>query len=440
MKRNLLYILLGALATFSSFAAHNTPLKSCIEKGLEQNFQIRMVRNDQKISDNNMTFGNAGYLPTLVLNAAVGGSESNTSQFPPDGSATIKTTGVSNQQLSSSVNLNWTIFEGFNIQANYSKLKEFQQMGELKTRMKIESYVADLSAEYYNFIQQNIRINNLRSAVRLSKERLRIVEARYNIGDLSRLDLQQARVYFNSDSSRLIRQHELLYATKVKINQLMGEEDLEQNINLADTLISFDALLNKEQLWEQTLQQNTYLQMATKEKNIKVLDLQSARSSNYPYLKLNAGYGYDLNRYEYAAYQRQDNLGFNYRLSVGYNIFDGMNRSRKQKNAQIAINNQVLAIEELTLSVKSDFSNLWMTYINNINLTKLEKENLVHATENYEIAIERYKLGDLAGIELREAQNSLLEAEERLVQSQYLTKLCEISLLEISGGIMAYLQ
>lgn len=112
MKRNLLYILLGALATFSSFAAHNTPLKSCIEKGLEQNFQIRMVRNDQKISDNNMTFGNAGYLPTLVLNAALGGSESNTSQFPPDGSATIKTTGVSNQQLSSSVNLNWTIFEG----------------------------------------------------------------------------------------------------------------------------------------------------------------------------------------------------------------------------------------------------------------------------------------------------------------------------------------
>ena len=96
-------------------------------------------------------------------------------------------------------------------------------------------------------------------------------------------------------------------------------------------------------------------------------------------------------------------------------------------------------IEELTLSLKSDFSNLWMAYINNMELTTLEKENLTHAIENYEIAIERYKLGDLSGIELREAQNSLLEAEERLVQAQYLTKLCEISLLEISGGIMGYL-
>ena len=80
-----------------------------------------------------------------------------------------------------------------------------------------------------------------------------------------------------------------------------------------------------------------------------------------------------------------------------------------------------------------------MTYINNMNLTNLEKENLTHAIEYYEIAIERYKLGDLSGIELREAQNNLLEAEERLVQAEYLTKLSEISLLEISGGILSYI-
>lgn len=439
MKRKIFFLLLTFSVCFNSFADENGNLRSTIEKGLQQNFQIRMIRNDQKISDNNMTLGNAGYLPSLDLNVSTGGTESNVNQFPQDGSATIKNSGVSNQNFSTGVNLNWTIFDGFNIQANYSKLKEFQQIGELNTRMKIESYVSDLTAEYYNFIQQTIRMNNLKSAVKLSKERLRIVEARYNIGNLSRLDLQQARVDFNTDSSRLIRQHETLYATKIKINQLLAEGDVEQNVNIADTVIRFDALLNKENLWTKTLEQNTYLKITNKEKNIKVLELQSARSSNYPYLKLNAGYGYDENKYEFATYRRQNNLGFNYQLSLGYNIFDGLNRSRKQKNAQIAINNQELAIEELTLSVKSDFSNLWMSYINNMNLTNLEKENLTHATENYEIAIERYKLGDLSGLELREAQNSLLEAEERLVQAQYLTKLCEISLLEISGEIMGYL-
>lgn len=437
MKR-ILFIVLIISANFLC-AEDVVSLKQLIEKGLEQNFQIRMVRNEQKISDNNMTPGNAGYLPTVDLNASYRGTENNTGQYPQDGSQAIRYNGVNNQSLSAGIDLNWTIFDGFNIQANYAKLKEYKEMGELKTKMNIESFLSDLIAEYNNLIQQTIRINNLKSAVRLSRERLRIVEARYNIGNLSRLDLQQARVDFNTDSSRLIRQQEVLYTTKIRINQLIAEDNVGRNICVSDTSISYNALLDREVLWQNTLKQNTYLQIARREKQVKVLELQSARSANYPYLRLNAGYGYDENIYEYATYKKQNNLGFNYGISLGYNIFDGFNRSRKQKNAQIAINNQELIIDELTLSIKSDFSNLWMAYLNNMELTKLEKENLTHAIENYEIAIERYKLGDLSGIELREAQNSLLEAEERQIQAQYLTKLCEISLMEISGEIQAYL-
>jgi outer membrane protein TolC len=80
-----------------------------------------------------------------------------------------------------------------------------------------------------------------------------------------------------------------------------------------------------------------------------------------------------------------------------------------------------------------------MAYQNNIELTKLEIESLENAKLNYEIAMERYKIGDLSGLELREAQNSLLEAEQRLLTAQYNTKLCEISLLQISGKIEEYL-
>ncbi len=440
-KKIMKQVLFLLLILFNSltYAENTINLKQLIETGLEQNFRLRMVRNEQKITDNNATPGNAGYLPTVDLNTTLGGTEGNNSQFPQDeNSPVIRQSGVSNQNLSAGVNLNWTVFDGFNIQAKYSGLKELQQIGELKTRMNIETFVSDLTAEYYNFIQQCIRLKNLQSAVKLSKERLRIVEARYTIGNLSRLDLQQARVDFNTDSSKLIRQHEVLFASKVRINQLVGEETVDKDIAVPDQKINFNALLNKETLWNNVLEKNIYLLTAAREKNLKVLDLQAARSTNYPYLRLNAGYGYTSNIYEYGTYKKQNNLGFNYGITLGFNLFDGFNRSRKQRNAQIEINNQELVIAELKLSLKSDFSNFWMAYLNNMELTNLEQENVSHASENYEIAIERYKLGDLSGIELREAQNSLLEAEERLVQAQYLTKLCEISLLEISGGIMEY--
>ena len=95
--------------------------------------------------------------------------------------------------------------------------------------------------------------------------------------------------------------------------------------------------------------------------------------------------------------------------------------------------------EQLELSLEADFSNFWQAYRNNVELLKLEEENLVAANENYEIAMERYLLSDLSGIEMREAQKSLLDAEERILSAQYNTKLCEISLLQISGGILHYL-
>ena len=437
--KHIISIILAFSFSLAITAGDASDLQSFIRIGLEQNFQIRMVRNEQMITDNNYSPGNAGLLPTVDLNASYSGANSNGTQYPQDGSAAISNNGASSQTLTAGVNLNWTVFDGFQMQSTYSKLREYKEIGALQTRLNIENYIADLAAEYYNFIRQSIRLENLNSTLKLSRERLRIVEARYNIGNLSRLDLQQARVDFNTDSSRLIQQHEVLYSSRIKINQMMAMDDVEQPLIISDTIIRFDALLEKEQMWQNTLSNNVYLLLGDREKSVRALELQAARSANYPYLRVNAGYGYTENFYNYGTNNRQNNLGLNYGISLGYNIFDGFNRSRKQKNARLQLNNQELMLEELKLSLKSEFSNLWMAYLNNMNLTSLEKENLTHAMEYYEIAMERYMLGDLSGLELREAQNNLLEAEERLLQAQYVTKLCEVSLLEISGSIQQYL-
>ena len=423
---------------FSASANDSYDLKRCLETGLEQNYEIRIVRNTQQISDNNATLANAGYLPNLNASAGYSGSLNDVNQEFSTG-GTVSNTGVHNQTLNAGVNLNWTIFDGFNIQTNYSKLKELQQIGELQTQLTIENFIANFSGEYYNYVQQNIRLNNLKSAVKLSKERLRIVEARYNIGSSSRLDVQQAKVDFNTDSSRLIRQQEVLYASRIKLNRLMAANDATQSLEIADTVIAINSLINKNEILEKTLTDNSFLRLSEKEKNMSVLDLKAAQSENYPYLRLNAGYGLTRNNYDIGTYTRQDQLGLNYGVTLGFNLFDG-NRIRKQKNARVQIESRELAYRELELSLKSDFSNLWMAYQNNMELAGLEKENLQTAKEYYEIAIDRYKLGDLSGLELREAQNSLLEAEERLVQARYNTKLCEISLMQISGQVAGYLE
>ena len=437
MNNYILSIILAVAAPSISNCQVVFDLRRCIETGLQKNYDIRIMRNNQEISDNNLTVGNAGYLPSVDLTTGYSGSVNNTTQNLANGEKN-KNNGIHNQLLNAGVNLNWTVFDGFNIQTNHQRLKELQKMGELNTRLTIENFVSGLTSEYYNYIQQNIRLKNLKSAVKLSKERLRIVEARYEIGAGSRLDLQQAKVDFNSDSSRLIKQYEVLYTSRISLNQMMAADNIEQLIVTTDSIIEFNQFINKEDVWQKTLSSNTFLLLSNKNKNLSLLDLKTAQSENYPYLKLNAGYGYTKNIYNTGTIDNQNNLGLTYGLTLGFNLFDGFNRKRKQKNARIEVENKELQYEQTILSLKADFSNMWMAYRNNIDLTNLEKENVQTAKENHEIAIERYKLGDLSGIELREAQNSLLEAEERLVQAEYNTKLCEISLMQISGQVISY--
>ncbi|MBF0651839.1 TolC family protein [Dysgonomonas sp. GY75] len=438
MKKYLFAILLLFILPTVSQAQNIYDLSRCIQEGLMNNYDIRISRNNEQVSDNNMTIGNAGYLPTVDLTSGYSGTSNNVKQKLESGE-TNTSNGVNNQNLNAGINLNWTIFDGFNIQTNYNRLKELQQMGKLDTQLTIETFIADITSEYYNYIQQTIRLKNLKSAVKLSKERLRIVEARYEIGAGSRLDMQQARVDFNSDSSQLIKQYEVLYTSRVLLNKLMAQKKIDQMIETKDSVIIYNEFLDQNDIMQGMLSNNTFLLLSDKNKKLSVLDLKTVQSENYPYLKFNAGYGITKNIYNTGTIDNQRTLGLNYGFTVGLNLFSGFNRKRKQRNAKIEIENRQLEYEQTTLSLKADLANMWMAYRNNIELTNLEKENVETARENHEIAIERYKLGDLSGIELREAQNSLLEAEERLVQAEFNTKLCEISLMQISGQLLKYM-
>ena len=437
MKKQIIVTLL-CCAAGSLHAQQHYTLKSCLEIGLEKNYSIRMVRNEEQISKNNATVANAGYLPTLDLSAGFSGNINDTETTARATGEKAKTTGVFDKTLNAGLNLNWTLFDGFKIQANYARLKELERQGETLTRIAIEDFIADLTAEYYNYIQQQIRLKNFHYAMSLSKERLRIVEERYIVGNFSRLDLQQARVDYNADRAQYMKQQEAVESSRISLNELMANEDMSQSISVNDSIIDLNALLSFEELWQSTLANNASLLRTEQGKKLADLEMKAVKSRNFPYLRLNAGYGYTLNKYEISANSRRDNLGLNFGVTMGFNLFDG-NRRREIKNARIAIENAQLQQDDMRQTLKADLSNLWQAYQNNIEMLKLERENLIAAIENHEIASERYMLGTLAGIEMREAQKSLLDAEERILKAEYDTKMCEISLLQLSGKITKYL-
>lgn len=384
-------------------------LQDCIQRGLENNLGLQIVRNDEQAAHNNATLANAGALPTLDASAAYRNSNIGENDF----------------KFNANGNLNWTLFDGFKIQANYRQLRLLEQRGETDTRIAVENLVADIASEYYNYLQQIIRRAHYRYALSLSKERLRIAELNYQTGRFSGLDYHLARVDFNSDSAQYVKQQQTVRASLVKLNTLMSNPNIEQRIGVPDSTIIIREDLVLEDLWQKTLDANASILRATQNTLLAEADYKKVVSRNYPYLKLNSSI--------------DDNVDISGGLTMGINIFDG-NRRRERRNARLAIENSKLQRQQVEIQLHANLTTFWQAYNNNLQLLTLQQQNLEIAESNLEIAMERYKLGNLSGFDMRQVQKSLLDAEERVLQVQYDAKLCEISLLQISGGIEYYLK
>jgi outer membrane protein, adhesin transport system len=420
-------------------------LSRCVVTGLDQNFSLKVARNQEEIAGNNYTRGYAGFLPMVSAINRFGGNVTSTTQNMNDGSQRVSS-GIYNTTGTAALNLDMPLFRGFNIQTTYQKLNELKQMGELNTQMSMENLVAQIVAEYYYFIQQLNFFNNMEYAVSLSRERVRIDEERYLLGASSKLELLQSVVYLNADSSRLARQNEAILESEVRLKKLMSLEDLEQKIQLKDTSIVFDPGLVYAELLESTLDFNTGFQIAKKNQEISELDYKIIASRSYPYLNFSSGYNFSyrgygtgtISDYGELALNNQQTSMVNYGITLGMNVFDGFNRRREKTNALIEVENRMYLIQEVEQDIKAELLTVYYAYENNLRLVQLEEQNLSVARENLEIALERYRLGALSGLELREVQKSLLDAEERLISVKFQTKLAEISLLQIAGRIMDY--
>ena len=434
---SLLTLVLTALTAAPAAAQHT--LGRCIRDGLQQNYSLRIVRGQEQTAANNATRANAGYLPTVTARGTYTGAVDQWRKSQTGTQPATTEHGIVDHSVQAGVFAEWTVFDGYKIQTNYQRLQELRRQSEIQTRIALEDYVGELATEYYNFVQQRLRMRNLTHAVALSAERLRIVQERWAIGNNSRLDLQQAQVDFNADSAKCLKQREMLSSSRIRLNALMANHDVDARIEATDTAITLCPTLRFDSLWAACLRTNTSLLQALSQRRLADIDLRAVRSRDYPYVRLSGSYAYAYSHSGSGQGTDRHTLGADVGVTVGMTLFDG-NRRRERANALIAADNAEQARQNVMLNLRADLTDLWQAYQNNLALLALEEQNVVTARSNHAIACERFLLGDLSGIEMREAQQSLLDAEERILEAQYNTKVCEISLKVISGRVMEYME
>jgi outer membrane protein len=432
IKRINLIVLLLSLISVGIKAQEKLSLQEAITIAMQNNYDIKISKNNIDIAKNNANIGNAGMLPSLAATYSNGGSIQNTRQTPATGPDRV-ITGARSTNNDLGADLNWTIFDGFTMFANYDRLKELQKQGELNSRLTILTTVADVITAYYDVVRQQKLVIAADSAIDISVFRAQIANTKLQLGRGSKLDLLTAQVDYNTDTSNYLQQKNNLQVAKVKLNQVMA-----RNVNLTfsvDPDINIDQALVYSQLAELTQKQNPNVQNAFINQRVASLNLKSIKGARYPSVSLNSGYSRTNSTSPTGFNQKFAANGFTYGVTASLNIFNGFLQRQQERNAKIDIENSTLNLDKIKLDVNSQLLTAYQNYSTYLDLVKLEQRNVDIAKENLDITLAKYRLGSIAPLELREAQRNAIDAQNRFIEMQYQSKLAEITLKEISGNI-----
>lgn len=408
--------------------------EDAITTGLSNNFSIRIIKNDTEIAKNNNTIGNAGFLPKLGVNGSARESVL-TSEITSSSGEVSKNDKAGTSSLSLGASLDWTLFDGFKMFIQKDKLGLLQKQGETSARVTIENVLSEIIVTYYSIIQNKNRLKVLQDAIDFSNRRRELIMRKYQIGSASELGYLQSVVDLNADSAAFLRQQVALKNAKADLNLLMVA-DAASEYEVSDT-ITFLSLPDYQTLVSSLGISNARIELASQNSAIAEMNYRLTHSPKYPQIDFFSDYNFNRSKYDFGTTSLNKNYGSVVGLSISYSLFDGFSRRRNSANALIQQENSDIQLQQVTKEIESQVFQLYNDYQNNLKLVKFEAENVKISRRNTFIAFEKYRLGELSDIDLRQIQIKQLEAENSLLLAQFQAKEIETELLRISGKILS---
>lgn len=411
-------------------------LEEAIAQALQNNYDIRLSRNDSAVAALDYSFRNAAFLPRLNANAGQTWNNNDQKQEFADGTKRERN-GVKSNTLTASLSLNWTLFDGMKMFVIRDKAEEFVKLGELAIKNQVVNTVAMVITNYYSIVRQQQQLKAIQEQMSLNEERVKLAQYKLDIGVGAKPDVLQSKVDLNAQRSAILTQETLITQLKQQLNQLTGSTRTDYAVS--DSIpVDFGIVLGDIQ---QNLEQsNPLLQINKKNIDIAQLTLKERKADRFPILGFNSNYNFNRTDNKAVVNPFQPlfsrNRGLNYGLTATIPILNNYNTKRLIKQAELDIDYQKLVYENQRSLINLSVINAWKEYEQQKKALDLEEANILLAKENVDIVFQTYKLGAATFIQLREAQKSLEDAYNRLIAARYNTKVAETELLRLKGDLV----
>jgi outer membrane protein TolC len=243
-----------------------------------------------------------------------------------------------------------------------------------------------------------------------------------------------AQVDLQSDSTAFILALQRRERSARELNVLMGRIP-DSPVNVSRT-ITYAQGLSQEQLVQEAMQGNVQLASATAQVRAAEVDQRIAKSLRWPRLDLNANYGVNDQQNGVGLVLGTYTQGLNSGLTVSVPLFDGGRINTQAEQARLRAENAQLAEQQARLQVERDVRNAFTTWRSQREVLRIQGDAVSTAQLNFDRTRELFQSGQLTGLQFRQAQLDLADAERRAVVSGFDTKVAELQLLRASGGLL----
>ena len=420
---------------FVSNGQEKLTVSEAVKITLENNLDIKIIENQNKIQKNNASLLNSGYLPTIRSSAGFNSSNQNVEIETPN-NISGKLDDMKSENSFSNISLQYILFDNSGRKFNYKKSKELSKRSDLEVREVIENTLYQLYTVFYEVSRLIEETKIIKSSLEISKSRLERKIAQFEFGQSNKLQLLNAEVDVNTDSINYLNSIKNLSNAKRDLNLVMNV-DLNADYELDDNVVynTNESILN---FYNNASENNTKLKIYNRNIEISNYELKSIRSTYLPSVGLIGSYDWNesINDNPYAFFNKNIYSGISGGVNLSWDIFKSGKRITANKNAKVLYENSKIEKEKAYLNFQKELTNSFETHKNNLFILKVQEESLKTSNNNFQRFLEKYNIGTVSSIEFRNAQVNLLNAKLSRNTAKYIAKLSELYFLKISGAII----
>lgn len=409
-----------------ALAQQSLSLSGAIAKSLENNYDIRIVKENQRIAEITNDWGTAGRYP--YINLSLG----------DDNSYNInESENVVANRFSAGAALNWTLFDGYSVRINKQRFEELEQLSKQNTAIMVEGTIQSVVLAYYDVLLQKEKLSTYEEVMSLSEDRFKQAESRKEYGAAVTYEVLQAQNAYLSDRTDYLLQ-EVNYKNALRdLNYLMADNS-EVNYNLTNNFEAIPVDYALADLQAQMFSNNKGLQNQYVNQRLLENAVASAKSAFSPTIDFRGGATANSNRNNYAERGESWNNSANFygNFTLSYNLFSGGNRKRGQQIAIIDEEIGLVKIDDMKHDLNNSLSKLFEFYLVRKELLGIADENLAAAKLNLQISREKFEAGAINSFNFRDVQTLYLNASQRRLEAIYYFIDAHTSMLRIAGVIV----